>query len=198
MWVEGQNGTGGGDPLTPSNSTPQAIVQDNVYEAQGNGYAIESYRNVTPDDGNPPLVNEGELIKINSFDGYLQKSLYEHEGAYYAKGAKLTDIYEDSLAPITTEDGVLDGTIEVSWNTAKSSEVTISVISRYEYSSGNFRSKVIAGTTAPSLAGNKKLILNVYGVFIPKGSIITFSITAQSGGTRSLNKLMSIYKAVKV
>lgn len=74
MWVEGQQGSASVDPLTPSNATPAAIAQTHVYEAQGNGYAIESYRTAIPKDTNPPFVNEGEIIKVDYSDGYLYRT----------------------------------------------------------------------------------------------------------------------------
>lgn len=47
MWIEASGG-GGGTQITPSDVTPVALVNGETYEMGGNGYAIESYDDVTP------------------------------------------------------------------------------------------------------------------------------------------------------
>lgn len=47
MWIEASGG-GGGTQITPSDATPVALVNGETYEMGGNGYAIESYDDVTP------------------------------------------------------------------------------------------------------------------------------------------------------
>lgn len=75
MWVEGQNGTGGGDPLTPSNSTPAAIAQNHIYEAQGNGYAIGSYTSITPSNNTPVTITQNNIYKAQG-NGYAIEEYY--------------------------------------------------------------------------------------------------------------------------
>ena len=115
MWVEGQNGTGGGDPLTPSNSTPAAIAQSHVYEAQGNGYAIASYYNLnTPALYDPTLLGSGYFYKVtdpNNEYAYRKKMPYIYPVEVYTEAIKNTTksyILKNSAGGKEGKDGPLN------------------------------------------------------------------------------------------
>ncbi len=55
-------------PITPSNASPAQMTANTPVNPTANGYAIESYRNISPYN-TPQLVFEGEILKVNSRDG---------------------------------------------------------------------------------------------------------------------------------
>ena len=65
MWIEARTGGGGGGgtSLTPSNSSPATITNGENYTADGSGYAIESYSNLTP-SATPADVSSGSIYKM--------------------------------------------------------------------------------------------------------------------------------------
>ena len=50
--------------ITPSNSSPAALTANSAVTPTANGYAIESYGNITPSDS-PQTLPSGSIIKLN-------------------------------------------------------------------------------------------------------------------------------------
>jgi len=63
--------------LTPSNASPPAIVDGTAYTADGDGYAIESYWNITPNNDNPVALTKEKMYRAMKNNGYAIQS-YEN------------------------------------------------------------------------------------------------------------------------
>lgn len=61
--------------ITPSNGSPAQLYGNTAVTPTRNGYAIESYTNITPDNTNPPNLLSGGIYKNEAnFRGYAVKS----------------------------------------------------------------------------------------------------------------------------
>ena len=62
--------------ITPSNSSPDAISNGGVYAADGAGYAIESYRSITP-SSTQVTVSNGDVVKFGGNGVVVDAPLFD-------------------------------------------------------------------------------------------------------------------------
>ena len=64
-WIRASQGGGGPTPtrITPGNSNPPYLVEDEVYEMNGNGRAIGSLTSITPSNDSPVFLNPIDIYK---------------------------------------------------------------------------------------------------------------------------------------
>ena len=64
-WIRASQGGGGPTPtrITPGNSNPPYLVEDEVYEMNGNGRAIGSLTSLTPSNDSPVFLNPNDIYK---------------------------------------------------------------------------------------------------------------------------------------
>lgn len=78
--------------ISPSNSDPVWLANNNIYKTNNTGYAIGSYYNVSPSDSSPGSVSVGDMVRILNYNGYVYRNSQPQMGLVPSRVETITNM----------------------------------------------------------------------------------------------------------